>query len=139
MMVIDPADVYHRGLRDPDKLRGPERLVFILQEFDILLEMEGWAHFFLYERHFAWYDEMKDWLLRIRDEESLAVLLAYESWMRERGFGVTPTAMETWVEIGASPDVPEPDWADGYTAIREQRWERARAHLAECGHTLLGG
>jgi len=136
MKVIDPAEVYDRGLRDPDALRGPERLVFILQEFDILMEMEGWVHFFLYERHFTWYDEMKDWLRRIGDEESLAVLLAYESWMRERGFDATPSAVERWLGTHGALEFREPDWVDEYTAIRERRWERARAHLAENGYLL---
>lgn len=136
MKVIDPAEVCDRGLRDPDALRGPERLVFILQEFDILMEMEGWVHFFLYERHFTWYDEMKDWLRHIGDEESLAVLLAYESWMRERGFDATPSAVERWLQKPGAVELREPDWVNEYTAMRERRWERARAHLAENGYLL---
>lgn len=136
MKGIDPAEVYVRGLRDPDALRGPERLVFILQEFDILMEMEGWVHFFRYERHFSWYGEMKDWLRHIGDQESLAVLLAYESWMRERGFDTTPAAVERWLGRRDGVELPEPDWIDAYTTIRARRWERAQAWLAEHGYGL---
>ncbi len=79
---------------------------------------------------------MKDWLRRIGDEESLAVLLAYESWMRERGFDATPSAVGRWLGKQGAVEFHEPDWVGEYTTMRERRWERARAHLAEFGYAL---
>ncbi len=84
-MVLDPKEVFERGLRDASSLKRTERLVFILQEFDILMEMEGWDHFFLCDHHFAWYSEMKEWLHMIGDAGSLAVLEDYEAHLEARG------------------------------------------------------
>src|SRR5690606_41187886 len=91
---LDPSDIYQRGLDDLDSLEGPERLVFMLQDFDNMMEMEGWDHSFMNENHFRWYPEMKDWLKTIGDEASLAVLEDYESHLQARGVRLDPDEIQ---------------------------------------------
>jgi hypothetical protein len=135
--LLDPLAIYDRGLADLASLDGVERLLFMLQDFDNLMEMEGWDHFFLYENHFAWYAEMKDWLRQIGDEASLTVLSDYESRIRAKGFEVSPTGIEAWLQAEHEADDPgDPDWCGQYCALREARWERALAHMAGQGFAV---
>src|ERR1700722_11029429 len=88
--TLDPREIYDRGLRDLSCLRGAERLLFMLQDFDNLMEMEGWDHFFLSDSHLLWYSEMKTWLGAIDDAASSAVLGDYEGYLKARGVALSP-------------------------------------------------
>jgi hypothetical protein len=128
--LLDPLVVYHRGLAGLDRLEGVERLVFMLQDFDNLMEMEGWGHFYLNEHHFAWYAEMKNWLHAIGAAESVALLDDYETHVRSKGFEVSPAgieAMERSKDEAYSQSCP--DWCGRYCALREDRWAKATALL----------
>jgi hypothetical protein len=100
---VDPREVYERGLADPSSLRGTERMVFAFVEFENLMDREGWGHFFIYEHHFAWYAELKEWPGRIGDIDSLAVLEDFEAFVRRHGaqissepsFGLSMAAVKT--------------------------------------------
>ena len=134
MIELDPLSIYDRGLDDLSLLHGYERLVFMLQDFDNLMEMEGWEHFFLYESHFAWYGEMKQWLQAIGDEASLAVLSDFERHLAARGVELAPTALEASFETQPKHDSrEEPDWCDRYSALREERWAQAVDYLQSQG------
>ncbi len=135
--LLDPLAIYERGLADIASLDGVERLLFMLQDFDNLMEMEGWDHFFLYDHHFAWYAEMKDWLRRIGDEASLAVLGDYESRVQANGFEVSPAGIEAWLQEEDEADEPgQPDWCGQYCTLRQARWERALAYVAGQGFAV---
>lgn len=133
---LDPLAIYKRGLADLDSLDGVERWLFMLQDFDNLMEMEGWDHFFLYEDHFSWYAEMKEWLRQVGDEASLAVLGDYESHVLARGFDVSPAGIEAWLHAEEEALSGHPDWRDQYCALREARWERGVAYLAGQGFAV---
>jgi hypothetical protein len=135
--LLDPLATYDRGLSDLDSLVGAERLVFMLQDFDNLMEMEGWDHYFLHKHHFAWYGEMKRWLHQIGAEGSLAVLNNYESHVRSKGFEVSPSDIESLLTSEDELDHRScPDWRDQYCALREDRWEKAIAFLRDQGIIL---
>ncbi len=135
--LLDPHDIYDRGLDDLDSLRGPERLVFMLQDFDNMMEMEGWEHFFLYEHHFAWYEEMQDWLNRIGAASSLAVLSSYETYVHAAGFELSPAGIEAMLEAQEDAETQEgPDWCERYCDLREERWTAAAAFLVTQGFEL---
>jgi hypothetical protein len=110
--------------------------VFMLQDFDNLMEMEGWDHYFLYEHHFVWYSEMKDWLRRIGDEASLAILSDYEAHVRSRGFEFSPAGVEDF--LTSTDETCFPDWRDQYCDLRASRWAKASAYLERQGLTLEG-
>jgi hypothetical protein len=134
---LDPLTVYDKGLEGLDRLAGVERLVFMLQDFDNLMEMEGWDHFFLYEHHFAWYAEMKDWLRGIGAAASLAILEDFEAHVRSQGFEVSPTGIESLVRSREEGyDQLCPDWCGQYCALREDRWSKATALLSSQGVAL---
>jgi len=138
--VLDPLAIYDRGLAGLDRLVGPERLVFMLQDFDNLMEMEGWNHFFLCEHHFAWYVEMKQWLERIAAVSSLAVLGHYENHLTREGFELSPTGVQQLLKTKDAED-PEyhrncVDWCGQYCAFRDDRWTKATAYLNSQGLAL---
>lgn len=135
--LLNPLAVYNRGLADLDSLVGVERLVFMLQDFDNLMEMEGWDHYYLYEHHFAWYAEMKDWLRQIGDEASLDVLNDYEAHVQSKGFPVSPSGIEALlVSSDGVPYQSRPDWCGRYCAMREDRWARVAEFLSVQGMAL---
>lgn len=135
--VLTLSAVYDRGLADLEKLVGVERLVFMLLDFDTLMIMEGWSHFFLHEHHFAWYAEMKDWLQQIGDHESLVILNEYESDVCSRGCEVSPEGIE---ELFLADDVDYyhrcADWCDRYSALDQARWAKAGDFLSLRGFEL---
>jgi hypothetical protein len=133
--ILDPLDIYDRGLANLASLEGVERYVFFLMDFDNLMEMEGWDHFFLHEHHFAWYAEMKEWLRKAEDQAALTVLADFEGWLHEHGLGLPPDEDEYWtVEEAARDSVP--DWCQQYCDLREARWARAIAYFERCGAKL---
>jgi hypothetical protein len=131
--VLDPMEIYDRGLRDLASLQGAERLLFMLQDFDNLMEMEGWEHFFLYEHHFIWYAEMKEWLHTIGENSSLAVLQNYESYLKARGVALSPSAIENSDARGEAHSLACNDLCNRYCELRSVRWARAAAHLESQG------
>jgi hypothetical protein len=136
--ILDPMDIYDRGLRDLSCLQGPDRLVFMLHDFDNLMEMEGWDHFFLYEHHFFWYSEMKDWLRTIGDKASLAVLQDFESHVRVHGVALVPPEFESFLNAGGDAYLRTgPDWRMQYCELRPARWAQASAYLEGQGLRLL--
>ena len=134
---LDPIEIYARGLRNLELLEGPERLVFLLQEFDILMDMEGWYHFFLYEHHFKLYSEMKDWLSTIDDRQSLVVLGDFEARLKSRGVPLESAEIETFFDSQDDYFRACPDWCEQYTACRAGRWQKAIAYLETAGLRLL--
>jgi hypothetical protein len=136
--ILDPMDIYERGLRDLSCLQGPVRLVFMLHDFDNLMEMEGWDYFFLYEHHFFWYSEMKDWLRTIGDKTSLAVLQDFESHVRAHGVALVPSEFESFLNAGGDAYLRTcPDWRTQYCELRPARWAQASAYLEGQGLKLL--
>ena len=137
--LLDPLEIYDRGLADLDRLQGPERLIFILQDFDNLMEMEGWVHFFLYEHHVAWYAEMKAWLSRIGAEASLDILNDHEGYVLSHDCDVSPAGMEALLQAADEDEYNERlcEWTDQYCAHREDRWAKAAAFLSNQGLELL--
>jgi len=137
--ILDPLEIYDRGLQDLSVLQGPDRLVFMLQDFDNLMEMEGWDHFFRYEHHFAWYGEMKEWLHLIAERESLAVLESFETYLDGRGVPLLPDSMESPTSTN-DPDYESKcvQWCSLYSEGRGRRWARAAAYLRSQGVELLG-
>jgi hypothetical protein len=135
--VVDPMEIYDKGLRDFASLRGAERLVFMLQDFDNLMEMEGWDHFFRYKDYFIWYSEMKDWLRKIGAHESLAVLNDYESHLEARGVTLSPREIESFLNSQDDAYLGScPDWRNQYCHLRGSRWARASAYLESQGLDL---
>jgi hypothetical protein len=136
--VLDPMDIYERGLRDLSSLRGEERLVFMFQDFDNLMEMEGWDHFFTYEHHFIWYAEMTESLRKIGDEASLCVLENYENHLKARGVGMSPGEIRTFLNSTADDYLAAcPDWCGQYCELREDRWTKANTYFRNQGVELL--
>ena len=134
---LDPMTIYDRGLAGLDSLVGVERLIFMLQDFDNLMEMEGWDHFFLYEHHFVWYAEMKEWLRTIRETASLAVLGDYEGHVISKGFEFSPTGIDGLLRSKDEPYYRNcPNWCDQYCAFRASRWANASAYVESQGLML---
>ena len=129
MTILDPIEIYDRGLGNLASLQGAERFIFMLLDFDNLMEMEGWDHFYLYDHHFAWYGEMKEWLLRIGDDESLAVLYDYESYLNAHGIKVSPSAINEFDYDSEAYSLACNQWRDRYCELRELRWSKTIAYL----------
>jgi len=128
--VLDAIAIYEKGLADLSELDGVERLVFMLQDFDNLMDMEGWDHFFLHESHFAWYPEMKDWLHTIGDTASLAVLTDYEAYLKERLVRLSPSEIERFLSFQDNASMnAAPDWRHQYSELKAARWAKALAYL----------
>jgi hypothetical protein len=105
--------------------------------FDNLMEMEGWDHFFLYERDFALYPEMKAWLRTIGDAESLRILEDFESHLKSRGVPLSPKEIERFLNQQDNLYLQScPDWEKQYIELRKQRWERVLGYLEKQGLSL---
>ncbi|MCI0641028.1 MAG: hypothetical protein L0Y70_18285 [Gemmataceae bacterium] len=131
-------DIYDRGLRNLSVLQGVERLVFMLQDFDNLMEMESWDHFFRHECHFIWYSEMKEWLRTIGAQESLVVLDNHEAHLKARGVELSPSEIETFLNSQDEAYMRAcPDWRRQYCELRGVRWAKASAFLESQGLKLL--
>jgi hypothetical protein len=138
--ILDPIAIYEAGLADLSRLQGVERLVFMLQDFDNLMDMEGWDEFFCHEWHFDWFSEMKEWLHAIGDTASLAVLASYETYLKEHDVTLSPTDISHFLESRSdSPLKSEPDWREQYGQLRSARWARALTYLDARGITLSTG
>ena len=136
--LLDPAAVYDRGLADLSSLQGVERVIFMLQDFDNLMEMEGWDHFFLYENHFRWYGEFKEWLFLLGDSASLSVLKDYENYLKAHNVGLCPREIENFLSSLEEAELSgQVDWREQFCALRADRWARATAFLRSRGVALL--
>ncbi len=137
LTILDPMDIYLRGLRDLSCLHGVERLVFLLQDFDTLMEMEGWDHFILHDNHFNSYSEMKEWLRTIGCHTSLSVLDDYEAHLSAHGVPLTPRDIGIFLNSHdqAYFDVC-PRWREQYGELRGDRWAKAVAYLETQGLRL---
>ena len=133
MKVLDPMEIYYRGLRDLTFLQSAERLLFMLQDFDNLMEMEGWEHFFRYQHHFIWYAEMKEWLHTIGENFSLAVLQDYESYLKVNGVELSPEAIANSDAMGEAHSLACNDLCNRYCELRSVRWAKAMVHLENQG------
>jgi hypothetical protein len=134
---IDTFDVYSRGLTSLDSLDDFERLVFILVEFETRIDMEGWDDFFTSEFSFPLYPEMKNWLHKIGDHRSLAVLLDYEFTVVKAGFIFERSAIAQWVMSLSDQDLAQsPDWRENYTKLSGQRWAAVARFLERRGVRL---
>jgi hypothetical protein len=134
---LDPSEIYERGLQDLARLVGAERLVFMLQDFDNLMEMEGWDHFFLYDHHFIWYPEMKDWLRAIGDVASLAVLDNYESHLKRNGVPISSEKIRLFLSAQDDSYLEDcPDWCEQYCELRTVRWAKVSEYLESHGQQL---
>jgi hypothetical protein len=101
------------------------------------MEMEGWDHFYLYEHHFAWYSEMKNWLQQIGAATSLVILGEYEAHVRAQGFEVSSAGIEALMRSRDDSYFQRcPDWCGQYCDLREDRWARATALLSSQGVAL---
>jgi hypothetical protein len=130
-------EIYDRGLLGLSSLDGAERLIYMLQDFDNLMEMEGWDHFFLHEHYLARYSEMKGWLQQIRAEASLTVLNDYESHVRSMGFEVSPGGVEALLMSRDEAYYRScPDWCGRYRALRDDRWTKTTEFLRSQGIAL---
>jgi hypothetical protein len=130
MTFLDPIGIYDRGVKDLASLAGAERLIFMLQDFDILIEMEGWDHFFLHEHHFIWYSEMREWLRIIGDFASLAVLDSYETHLKTNGVALSPIEIERLLNTQDNSSLQCcVDWGGQYCDLKEFRWAKASAYL----------
>lgn len=128
--ALDTVDIFHRGNENLSSLHGAERLVFMLQDFDLLMEMEGWDHFFIYDHYFAWYSEFKEWLNTIDDRRSLAVLEDYERHLVDRGISLLPEAIDEFLSLQDDAYLNScPDWREQFLELTKYRWARARAYL----------
>jgi hypothetical protein len=141
--LLDPLDIYDRGIHDLSCLQGVERLVFMLMDFDYLMDMESWDHFFIHEWHFIQYAEMKDWLRTIGDEASLAVLEDYEAFLKSHGVAVSSREIESFWnshEYDAHVDAYLPAgalyWEHPYRDLSPVRWAKATAYLEARGLRL---
>jgi hypothetical protein len=135
--TYDLIEINERGLQDKSTLNATEMALFILLEFDLLMEMEGWDHFFLYQHHFDGYEPMKSWLRKIGDEESLGFLADYESHLAQRGVSLVPRAIELF--LNAQDDAylnACPDWREQYVVLGERRWDKTSSYLERQGIAL---
>jgi hypothetical protein len=138
--IVDPSEVYSRvTLSSFDAAKSHERLVFLLVDFDVRMDTEGWDDFFTSESTFPRYPELKNWLDRIDDRSSLAVLEAYERAVRSAGYRFERSEIERWLVSQSDEDLATaPDWRDQYAALATSRWAAARRYLEQQGVSLRG-
>ena len=135
--LLEAIEIYERGLRELSSLMRPERLVYMLLEFENIMEMEGWDHFFVYEQHFAWYSELKQWLRTTDNTESLAVLDDYEAHLMTHGIEMSPSAVERFLDVQGDDYFQTcPDWRRQYCELKCARWKKAAAYLESQGFCL---
>lgn len=134
--VLDPTAVYKRGLRDPEGLTAAERLVFVLMEFETLMDMEGWDDFFT-SKWLRYYPELKRGLAAADDTESLAVLDDYEQHLKERNVALEADAIGAFL-VAQSEEYFRGcrDWRDEYSRLSDRRWRKVTDHLRTLGLEL---
>lgn len=134
--TIDASDVFERGLKNPDALTEAELMVFLFLDLQIIMEMEGWDHFFATDR-MRFYPQLKSGLQRIGDAESLRVIEDYEALLGTHGVPMESDAIDSYVCGGLAEDDTR-DWREEYLAHTEQRWELVRRYLVQRGFQLIG-
>lgn len=128
--VIHPARVYERGLIKPESLSSLERLVFLLLDFQNVIDMEGWDHFFMDEERLALYPELKQWLSDVGDRTSLAILEDYERHLGKHGIALEPNSLQAFLSRQKKSYFrSSADWRDLYTQAEDQRWQKVREYL----------
>jgi hypothetical protein len=136
-VIIQSLDCYLKALKDINALTSEERQVFILMEFETLMIMEGWDHFFTYDWHLKFYPELKQTLQIIDDNDSLSVLNNYEQHLYEKGVPIEAKAIENFVfsqELSYFRN--SPDWTKLYNEFAEERWNKMSKYLAKKGIIL---
>lgn len=134
--ALDPAVVYERGLRHPEALTAAERLVFLLMEFETLMNMEGWDDFFT-SRWSHYYPEMKQGLGAAGDTDSLEVLQDYERHLQERNVALEPRAIDSFLAAQDDEYFKKcRDWREDYGELSEKRWSKVRDYLGKLGFEL---
>jgi hypothetical protein len=137
MLSLDPDEIFRRGHEDCVSLTPHERLVFLLLEFEGLMNMEGWDDFFT-SRWSSYYPELEQGLLLAGDNESLAVLQDYETHLKAHGTSLDPSVLDAFLE-GQSRDYFANcrDWREAYTRLSDRRWSKIRSYLESHGLSLL--
>lgn len=136
-MTIQSLDCYQKGLKNIDELTPEERQIYILMEFETLMDMEGWEHFFIYDWHLKFCSELKQTLQVIDDSDSLSFLNQYELHLHEKSIPLEAEAIENFVfSQSESYFVNSPDWRELYSQFTEERWNKMSRYLAKKGITL---
>jgi len=130
MRELDPNEVYDRALSRGGQagLDEDERVIYVLKEFEVFIQMEGWFGFFTGSRAYL-YPELRRSLELCGASGSLAVLDDFEAYLGRSGVEIEEEAIATWYE-GASVPSPLPDWAERFTAQDDERWAQLRRYLA---------
>ena len=130
--------VYDRGLSDAESLSREERLVYLLVDLEICMDMEGWDHFFM-SSGMHYYREFVDGLRAAGDTASPEVLQDYERHFRERGVPFEADAIDSFL-----CDAPDSyfeslrDWREDYSRLSEIRWQKVTEYLDRHGYILMG-
>ena len=107
--VVDPMDVYQRGLKDPDSLSEEELIVYLLIELETEMDMEGWDHFFTTDK-LRYYPKLKSALQLIGDLASLRVINGYEAFLRSYGVPMRPDAITAFFRDRSAEIAHDRDW-----------------------------
>lgn len=129
---VNVQAVYEKGLEDLTSLQTHERLIFVLLDFETLMDMEGWDHFFMYEHSLAHYPELKEWLLKIEDHASFAVLQKFEQCVNDPQALSSADAYERYCSsVSDTERINGPDWRKDYSNLSEQRWGKVAEFLKD--------
>jgi hypothetical protein len=129
MTSLDADEVLQRGLSDCESLSLLERLVFLLLEFEVLMDMEGWDDFFT-SRWSAYYPELKQGLVLAADEKSVEILDDYETHLKGHGVVLEPSALDKFLCSRENQYfVNCRDWRDDYAKLGSHRWSKVREFL----------
>ena len=105
MREIHTQAVYEAGLENPAGLDPQGYLVFVVQDFENYMEMEGWEGFFIAGR-LSDYARLKVLSRDIGDDESLAVPGDWETYLRERKIPLTEEGISDLLQ--AEPELGGP-------------------------------
>jgi hypothetical protein len=136
MTTLNREEAYSRGQGEFASLTPDERLVFLLVQFETLMDMEGWDDFFT-SKWSPYYSELKQGLVLAGDRDSLEVFEDYEEHLRTRGVSLDPEALDAFLTAQNNAYFEScRDWRDDYTDLATQRWSKVSEYLRAHGITL---
>jgi hypothetical protein len=137
VLRLSPDEILNRGFGDFESLAPLERIVFVLLEFECLMEMEGWDDFFT-SKWSCYYPEMKRGLLLAGDLESLEVLQDYETHLIDHGVSLDPSSLDAFL-CSQNTDYFTTcrDWNEDYSQLKDHRWRKIRDYLVLHNIALL--
>jgi hypothetical protein len=137
MIKLDASKIYKEGQNNWRQMPIHNAIIYILIEYNIINDMEGFFHFFLYDHHFEKLPLLKQALAEIGDDDYLIQLTDFEETVIDAGYSFNPTGIEEfWLALDASDSLPPESWQKAWYDGIDKRWDLAKTYLVQLGFSL---